>query len=58
MYRIAITAFAPTVHGASISFGTLGSLAVTYPAAVSGATMAGSYKVAGSSRGPRSAARK
>jgi hypothetical protein len=49
-----------TVNGSSISFGTVGSTAITYEGTVSGSSMSGSYKVHstnGSSGGPWSAAK-
>lgn len=49
-----------TVHGTAISFGTVGSMAITYTGSVSGTSMSGSYKVAsanGSTGGPWSASK-
>lgn len=41
-----------TVHGEAISFGTVGSLAVTYSGSVHGNSMSGSYQVGGATGGP------
>jgi hypothetical protein len=49
-----------TVNGSAISFGTVGSTAITYSGTVSGNSMSGSYKVHstnGSSGGPWSASK-
>jgi hypothetical protein len=49
-----------TVHGSTISFGTVGSMAITYSGTVSGSSMSGTYKVHsanGASGGPWSASR-
>lgn len=49
-----------TVNGSSISFGTVGSTAITYTGTVSGNSMSGSYKVHttnGATGGPWSAAK-
>jgi hypothetical protein len=49
-----------TVNGTAISFGTVGSTAITYTGTVSGNSMSGTYKVAaanGSTGGPWSAAK-
>jgi hypothetical protein len=49
-----------TVNGSAISFGTVGSMAITYTGSVSGNSMSGSYKVAaanGSTGGPWSASK-
>ena len=43
------------VHGNLISFGTVGSMAITYSGTVSGSSMSGTYKVNGSRGGPWSA---
>jgi hypothetical protein len=48
------------VHGSAISFGTVGSMAITYSGTVSGNSMSGTYKVHGAngaSGGPWSASR-
>jgi hypothetical protein len=48
------------VHGSAISFGTVGSMAITYSGTVSGDSMSGTYKVHGAdgaSGGPWSASR-
>jgi hypothetical protein len=44
-----------TVEGGAISFGTVGSLAITYSGSVSGNSMSGTYQVNGSGGGPWSA---
>jgi hypothetical protein len=36
-----------TLHGSSITFGTVGSLAITYTGTVSGSSMSGSYRTPG-----------
>lgn len=49
-----------SVNGSAISFGTVGSTAITYSGTVSGSSMSGSYKVHstnGSSGGPWSASK-
>jgi len=49
-----------TVHGSTISFGTVGSMAITYSGTVSGSSMSGTYKVHsanGTSGGPWSASK-
>jgi hypothetical protein len=49
-----------TVHGTAISYGTVGSMAITYTGSVSGHSMSGTYKVAtanGSTGGPWSASK-
>jgi hypothetical protein len=49
-----------TVNGTAISFGTVGSTAITYTGTVSGNSMSGTYKVAtgnGSTGGPWSASK-
>jgi hypothetical protein len=46
-----------TLSGSSISFGTVGSLAITYSGTVSGNSMSGNYQVAGSSGGSWSASK-
>lgn len=49
-----------TVNGSAISFGTVGSTAITYTGTVSGNSMSGTYKVAaanGSTGGPWSASK-
>jgi hypothetical protein len=46
-----------TVSGAAISFGTVGSTAVTYTGTVSGSSMSGNYQVAGQSGGTWSASK-
>ncbi len=38
-----------TLHGSSITFGTVGSLAITYTGTVSGSSMSGSYHTPGGS---------
>ncbi|MGH3472781.1 MAG: hypothetical protein ACRDPG_12170 [Nocardioidaceae bacterium] len=43
------------VNGKAISFGTVGSAAITYSGTTSGTSMAGTYQVAGSAGGPWSA---
>lgn len=48
------------VHGSAISFGTVGSMAITYSGTVSGSSMSGTYKVHsanGASGGPWSASK-
>ena len=48
------------VHGSTISFGTVGSMAITYSGTVSGSSMSGTYKVHGAngtSGGPWSASK-
>ncbi len=45
------------VHGNAISFGTVGSTAITYSGTVSGSSMAGTYKVNHASGGPWSASK-
>jgi hypothetical protein len=40
-----------TVNGGAITFGTVGSTAITYTGTVSGNTMSGTYEVAGSQHG-------
>ena len=44
-----------TVNGGTISFGTVGSQAVTYSGHVSGNSMSGTYQVGGAAGGPWSA---
>ena len=44
-----------SLAGATISFGTVGSLAITYTGSVSGSSMSGSYLVAGAAGGSWSA---
>jgi hypothetical protein len=44
-----------TVTGSQISFGTVGSEAITYSGSVSGNSMSGTYQVAGQAGGPWSA---
>jgi hypothetical protein len=44
-----------TVTGSTISFGTVGSQAITYSGKVSGASMSGTYQIAGQPGGPWSA---
>lgn len=44
-----------TLAGSNISFGTVGSLAITYSGSVSGSSMSGTYQVNGTSGGPWSA---
>jgi hypothetical protein len=44
-----------TVNGSTISFGTVGSQAVTYSGHVSGSSMSGTYQVGGAAGGPWSA---
>jgi hypothetical protein len=46
-----------SVNGSAITFGTLGSTAITYSGTVSGSSMSGSYQVQGSGVGPWSATR-
>jgi hypothetical protein len=49
-----------TVNGTAITFGTVGSMAITYTGSVSGSSMSGTYKVAtanGSTGGPWSASK-
>jgi len=46
-----------TLSGSSISFGTVGSLAITYSGSVSGNSMSGNYQVAGSPGGSWSASK-
>jgi hypothetical protein len=46
-----------TVQGGAISFGTVGSAAITYTGSVSGNSMSGTYQVAGSSGGSWSASK-
>jgi hypothetical protein len=42
-----ITGIKGTVHGTAISFGTVGSAAITYSGSVSGKSMSGSYQTPG-----------
>jgi outer membrane biogenesis lipoprotein LolB len=44
-----------TVNGSAISFGTVGSTAVTYTGSVSGSSMSGNYQVGGQAGGTWSA---
>ncbi len=44
-----------TLSGSAITFGTVGSLAITYSGTVSGSTMSGQYTVGGTAGGPWSA---
>jgi len=49
-----------TLHGSKISFGTVGSLAITYSGTISGDSMSGTYRVHGgnaSTGGPWSASK-
>ncbi|WP_426562434.1 hypothetical protein ACPPVT_17375 [Angustibacter sp. McL0619] len=46
-----------TVHGKTITFGTVGTAAITYSGRVSGDSMAGTYRLNGSLGGPWSATR-
>jgi serine/threonine-protein kinase len=46
-----------TVNGTSITFGTVGSTAITYTGTVSGKSMSGTYQVNGSGGGPWHAAK-
>ncbi|HEY7142875.1 MAG TPA: hypothetical protein VH637_01390 [Streptosporangiaceae bacterium] len=45
------------VNNGKISFGTVGSMAITYSGTVSGSSMSGTYQVGGSSGGPWSASK-
>jgi hypothetical protein len=44
-----------SVNGSAITFGTVGSTAITYSGTVSGTSMSGNYQVQGSGGGPWSA---
>jgi hypothetical protein len=46
-----------TVHGKTITFGTVGAAAVTYSGRASGDSMAGTYRLNGSPGGPWKATR-
>jgi outer membrane biogenesis lipoprotein LolB len=46
-----------TVNGSAISFGTVGSTAVTYTGSVSGTSMSGNYQVGGQTGGTWSASK-